>query len=248
MDKREYGSYEEVHSMLVEAMQEACTKDESGNYLTPEADMSFLYEDVQPTRKKNTYFSNFNKVAAIIVIMLLGLNAAILITGSVESYSDGGLLHRIHEGARGIFTDEDPEQFVEVDETGEIFIINDFDQIDDAKNFWPGLYVPEYIPEGYELNELKVSKSVSGEYSAEYDFKNHQDTLEINMYNYDILNKALSLDEGKIIELDNRTIHFYIDKKYNVNVMDVYFNGYIVNIYGKCSESELLTIAEKINP
>ena len=246
MDKREYGSYEEVHSMLVEAMQEACTKDESGNYLTPEADMSFLYEDVQPTRKKNTYFSNFNKVAAIIVIMLLGLNAAILITGSVESYSDGGLLHRIHEGARGIFTDEDPEQFVEVDETGKVWEFIDENQFDDAKKIWPDLYVPKYIPDGFKLSYMKITKNSKGLFNAKYSYMNDGIKLTLIVTSNGDEDKYLSHNKGELIRKEDRMINIFWNEIYDSYVVDIFFDDNYVCICGKLNKTELLRIAENI--
>ena len=246
MDKRGYGSYEEVHMMLVETMQEACTKDESGNYLTPYIDTGFLFEERRPANKVRKQPFSFNKVAAIIIITLLSVNTVMLAAGSNESYGDGGLLHRIYEGTRGIFTDEDPKEFIEKDEMGDVFIINDFDQIDDAKNFWPGLYVPEYIPEGYELEELKICKDILGEYFAEYDYYFNKNKLEINITNLVNSDKVISSNAGDIYNIANKTLHIYRDYIGDCNVADIYTDDYIICIYGKVSKKEMICIAENI--
>ena len=93
MGKHEYGSNKDVHAKLVETMQEACTKDESGNYLTPYIDTGFLFEERRPANKVRKQPFSFNKVAAIIIIILLSVNTGMLAAGSNESFGDGGLLH-----------------------------------------------------------------------------------------------------------------------------------------------------------
>lgn len=247
MDKREYGSYEEVHTMLVEAMQEACTKDESGNYLTPYIDTGFLFEERRPANKVRKQAFSFNKVAAIIIITLLSVNTVMLATGSNESYGDGGLLHRIYEGARGIFTDEDPAEFIETDEMGDVFIINDFAQINEAKRFWPGLYVPEYIPEGYELKELKVCKDVDEVYFAEYDYESNKGKLEINVVSMIDFDKTNSINNGDFYEYKDREVNIYLDLMNSCYVSDVYFNDAIVSIYGDCLREDLLEVSVWLN-
>ena len=247
MDKRGYGSYEEVHMMLVETMQEACTKDESGNYLTPYIDTGFLFEERRPANKVRKQPFSFNKVAAIIIITLLSVNTVMLAAGSNESYGDGGLLHRIYEGTRGIFTDEDSKEFIETDETGKAFVINDFDRIEEAKNFWPGLYIPEYIPEGYELEELKICKDLDEVYFAEYDYKSNKGKLEINISYFVDSNKVYSVDTGKRYEIDDKIVHIYHDSIYDRNVADIYINDYNICIYGQISEKEIICISEYIN-
>ena len=246
LDRPEYGSYEEVHEKLVAAMQEACMNDRSGEYDTPVLDMSFLYEDAEKKTNKHLRFNRLSTVVAIIVVMLLGLNAVMLFSDSNEVYSEKGLLHRIHEGVRGIFTDEDPSQFVEVDETGEVFIITDMKDIDKAKAFWPELCVPGYVPEGYELNKLKITKNISGIYKAIYHFEKSDCKLTIIVIS-NTVDKYLSTDEGKMIENNGRIANYYWDDIYQRNTIDVYLEDAIVYIYGEINEDTLMKIANNIN-
>ena len=243
VDRPEYGSYEEVHEQLVAAMQEACMNDTSREYDTPVLDMSFLYEESE--RKTNSKFrlSRLSAVMAIVIVMLLSLNAVLLISDANEAYSEKGLLHRIHEGVRGIFTDEDPSQFVEVDETGEVFIITDMKDIDKAKAFWPELCVPGYLPDGYELVELEITKSVSNEYRAMYKFNNELYDLNICAVRYSYADKHLSNNKGYMVYRNDRTINIYYDQMYKRNVTDVYFDDLVISIQGQISNEELLELS-----
>ena len=84
MDKRRNDSYEETHRRLVEAMQEACIHDDFADYPEPDIDISFIYDDVEddleeipavevPKKKRFGFTSRFNKVAAILVVLLFAL-------------------------------------------------------------------------------------------------------------------------------------------------------------------------------
>lgn len=246
LDRPEYGSYEEVHEMLVQAMQEACMNDRSREYRSPNIDKSFLYEDNKSETKKKNRVSRFNKVAAIVIIALLGLNAMLLISDSSEVYSEKGLLHRIYEGARGIFTDEDPSEFVEMDETGKVYIINDMKDIDKAKAFWKDLCVPYYIPSEYNFIELEVANTMSGDYKACYKYYNGSDYLEIIIYSYEYADKVFSDDIENNINKNNRKIYLYYDEINRKDVADVYLDNIFICINGKLESEDLIDIVNNI--
>ena len=247
MDKKyEDMSYEEVHELLAEAVQDAFTDDAAGPYQSPEIDYSFMDEEPVTKHKTIIRMSRFSKIAAIVIIVLLGMNVVLLATGSGESYSEKGLLHRIYEGARGIFTDEDESQYVEIDETGKTYTITDVNQLDEAKEIWPDLYVPEYIPFGFTLEKLKIQKEVSGDYSAEYQFICGDNDILLFITCVADNGKFKSSSSGQIIELTDRIINVYWDVAYEKYVCDVYFDGIVVNISGNIEEKEIIKIAENL--
>lgn len=248
LDRPEYGSYEDVHEQLVQAMQEACMNDTSREYETPDIDMSFLYDDtVVPETKTKHIFTRFNKVAAIVIAALLGLNAVLLISDSSEVYSEKGLLHRIYVGARGIFTDEDPSQFVEMDETGAVFIVNDMKNIDEAKEFCEDLYIPQYIPEGYEFIELNISKDLEDNCKAEYLYRNNHLKFSIIYFNYDNSNgRHLSNLSEVVVEDEDRIINIYNDRKNDMMAADIYLDEKYISVYGDLSEEEIINIARNM--
>ena len=247
MDKKyEDMSYREVHKQLEEAMQDALTSDEAGPFGSPEIDYSFM--DSKPEKKNHSIsgMSQFNKVAAIIVIALLGMNVVMMATGAGVSYSEKGLLHRIYEGARGIFTDEDESEYVEIDETGDTYLIRSMDNIDKAKQFWSSLYIPEYIPEGYELKTLLIEKLADGSCWAKYEFINYNHLIIIELIKLDDEEYVMSSNKGKLIELDDRIINIYWDEANQYYVIDLYFEDIAIYMRGDVSVDELEKIAKSI--
>lgn len=243
MSRQEFKSYEEVHAQLVEAMQEACTKDESSKYRIPDVVPGFIYEEYNSGKKSKMFAGRFSKIAAIFIIILLGMNFAMLNSGSGDVYGDKGLLHRIFEGNRGIYTDNDESGIVEFDESGEVYIITDYSKINDAKKFWNDLAIPQYIPDNFSFNELYITKTISGDYVAEYDYICGTDLLEINIIEHEEGCAYLSKKTDELIELSDRIINMYWDgiyKKYNC---EVYFDEKIIYIYGNIEIDEIKKIA-----
>lgn len=245
MDRRKTDSYEEIHAMLVEAMQDACANEESGDYELPNIVPGYVYNKYN-AKISVSRFSRFSKVAAVFVIVLLGMNLFVLTSDSSEAYGDKGLLHRIFEGSRGIFTDQDESEIVEFDETGDIYILTDFSEIDEAKKFWSELDIPKYIPYNYEFKKLCITKNLLGDYLAEYDFVNNDKILEINIVELDDEVEAYSNNTGEIINLSDRIINVYWDEIYGKYVADVYFDNHSIYIYGCLEKDEIVKIATNI--
>ena len=216
-------SYEEVHKKLGEELEKAYLKRETPEEKIPEFDLSFLEEQpyepteendaareksfISPKEEKKRRFSRFAKVAAVLIIFLLCTNIIMLGRDSSESYGDKGILHRLYQGVTGLFTDSeeeteesDVEEFMTFDHLGE-------KELKKAKEFLPGLYVPTYIPEGYELDRLEIKKFYSGDYQADYLYHKNSNTVEILSYYSSDSEVTYQLpDEGNLIELSDRTM------------------------------------------
>ena len=241
-------SYRQVHKKLEEAMQDALTSDEAGPFGSPEIDYSFIDSKSEKKSHKWSGMSRFNKVAAIIVIVLLGMNVVMMATGSGVSYSEKGLLHRIYEGARGIFTDEDESEYVEIDETGRTYTITDADKIDEAKNIYPNLYIPQYIPERYKFAELIVEENIADNIYAKYTYLDSTYSIEIAMISINHQGGLISKNTDNLYELEDRLISVYWDDMYRMYVADIYFEDVLVNISGDINKDEILEIAKSIVP
>lgn len=239
-------TYEEVHALLVEVMQEACASDEAGPYKSPSIDLSFMEEKPEKAVRRKFTVNRFAKVAAILIIVLLGMNVIMLSTGANVSYSERGLLHRIYEGARGIFTDEDETDIVELNEMGKTYTITDMNKIDDAKKFWPDLCVPEYIPEGFELELLAINKEISGKCYAEYKYKNKNNELTIIITEKNTQIEYSSVAKAETIQMDDRIICLYNDSQSQAYVADIFFEDKLVYVYGNVTKEELLIISQNI--
>lgn len=105
----------------------------------------------------------------------------------------------------GLFTDSEEE--TEESDVEETVTVLDEKDIDSAKEFLPGLYVPTYIPEGYEFEKLEIQKYYSGDFHGKYLYKSNNDTITILLYYSSDLEVSYQLpDEGNLIELSDRTI------------------------------------------
>lgn len=240
-------TYEEVHALLVEVMQEACASDEAGPYKSPSIDLSFMEEKPEKDVRRKFTVNRFAKVAAILIIVLLGMNVIMLSAGANVSYSERGLLHRIYEGARGIFTDEDETDVVELNETSDVYTITDFSKIDKAKEIWSNIYVPQYIPNDFRFVNLTIKKEISDDYFAYYEYKNGIDEIYIEMTYVSDEGKRISSSNGEIIELSDRIVCVYWDEIHNYYVADVYTEDMTIYLYGEITKDELINIAKYLS-
>lgn len=251
MDDKKIESYEEIHKKLVEAMQEACVHDSFDDYKTPYIDMSFIYEDevseVEPSKKKRFSFAvRFNKIAAIIIILLLGGNIVMMATDSGTSYGEKGLLHRLTNTITGVVTDNDNP--ADEDEVVNQYIAVTDEEIQAIKKKFPELYEPTYLPNGFELNELRIEFYTSGDCRGKYIYESDSEILTISLsYNADSDGKFLSMNVDENIEfaekLTDRNIYVYKDINQKTYVADVFFENCMIDINRLNDKQEIIKIA-----
>lgn len=254
MDKKKFESYEETHKKLAEALQEACSTKEFGQYEIPDMDLSFLEDDSDlhdrgdflvpeiAEKKKRVHFSRFTKVTAVVIIALLSINVFMLATESTDSYGQRGLLHRIYKSVTGIITDEGQE----MDSTD---VLESFESLNlkDAKTFFPSLYIPEYIPAGFNLESLIIERYTADDYWVQYIYTNTEESIYIDLSYYQNSRfKYYSEGEGNMIEMDDRILYSYISTSTNEYTVEVYFEDCMMNIEGINDENELTKIAENM--
>lgn len=263
MSKIDKNSYEEVHKKLGEELEKAYLKREVPKEDVPEFDFSFLDEEpeldaeepdavreevsVSPAKTRKRRFSRFTKVAAVVIILLLCTNIFLLGKDSSESYGDKGILHRLYQGVTGLFTDSeeqteasDVEEFMDFDTLGE-------KELKKAKEFLPGLYVPTYIPEGYEFSDLSIEKYYSGDYQGIYLYKNGENEIQILQHYSQDTDVSYQLpEEGELIELSDRKLVVFGDEVKNVYWVTVYTETCIMDVSGSCDRNELVEIGKKI--
>ena len=254
-------SYEEVHKKLGEELEKAYLKRETPEEKIPEFDLSFLDEQpyepteendaareesfISPKEEKKHRFGRFAKVAAVLIIFLLCTNIIMLGRDSTESYGDKGILHRLYQGVTGLFTDSeeeteesDVEEFMTFDRLGE-------KELKKAKEFLPGLYVPTYIPEGYELDRLEIKKFYSGDYQCNYEYKNEKEMIKLLLYYFADKDFAYQWSgEGELITLQDRKILVSEDSVNNDVVVSVYTEICNIDISGYNNKNELISVAK----
>ena len=261
MSKIDKNSYEEVHKKLGEELEKAYLKREVPEEDVPEFDFSFLDEEpeldaeepdavreevsISPAKTGKRRFSRFTKVAAVVIIFLLCTNIFLLGKDSSESYGDKGILHRLYQGVTGLFTDSeeqteasDVEEFMDFDTLGE-------KELKKAKEFLPGLYVPTYIPEGYELKKLRVEHYYSGDSQAVYLYENGSETIDILIYYSTDQGFTYQWPEdGDIIELNDRKILVSADSASSIPMIAVYTESCNMDISGGNDKNILIDIGK----
>lgn len=252
-------SYEEVHKKLGEELEKAYLKRETPEEKIPEFDLSFLEEQpyepteendaareksfISPKEEKKRRFSRFAKVAAVLIIFLLCTNIIMLGRDSSESYGDKGILHRLYQGVTGLFTDS--EEKTEESDVEETVTVLDEKDIDSAKEFLPGLYVPTYIPDGYEFEKLEIQKYYSGDFQCNYKYKNEKESIKLLLYYF--ADKDFTYqwsEEGELITLQDRKILVSEDSVNNDVVVSVYTEMCNIEIVGYNNKIELISIAK----
>lgn len=236
MSKIDKNSYEEVHKKLGEELEKAYLKREVPKEDVPEFDFSFLDEEpeldaeepdavreevsVSPAKTGKRRFSRFTKVAAVVIILLLCTNIFLLGKDSSDSYGDKGILHRLYQGVTGLFTDSEEE--TEASDVEEALTVQEEKDLANAKEFLPELYVPTYMPEGYEFEKLTIKKFYSGDRQADYLYKKDSKELEILLYYASDSEVSYQLPEkGQLIELADRKILVSTDETVDKSVVFV---------------------------
>ena len=261
MSKIDKNSYEEVHKKLGEELEKAYLKREVPEEDVPEFDLSFLDEEpeldaeepdaareevsVSPAKTGKRRFSRFTKVAAVVIIFLLCTNIFLLGKDSSESYGDKGILHRLYQGVTGLFTDSEEE--TEASDVEEALTVQEEKDLANAKEFLPELYVPTYMPEGYEFEKLTIKRYYSGDCLGDYLYKNGSNSLEILLHYSNDGDVSYQVPEdGKLIELPDRKLMVFEDEVANETWIVVYTEECTMEISSNESSEILIKIGENM--
>jgi len=163
-------------------------------------------------------------------------------TDSIDSYGEKGLLHRIHMGENGIYTDEEQGEDKDVKST---YIITDFNQINELYDMFPDLYVPTYVPDGYEFKSLEINVYNSGDYVGEYSFEGNSIKIHFVSLKDNDTRYFSGMDINDLI-LDDRIIHLSYNKTANQYVAEVYFDTTVVEISGNISVDEMIDMSKNL--
>ena len=244
MTEKENNTYEKVHAQLSDAMQDAYINDVFNDVKEPDIDLSFLSDD-NKKKRKHSKLLRVVSIAAVTIIVLLGVNIALLSSESMDAYGEKGILHRLYEGINGIFTDEDDSNSTDVMET---FEVTDAEDIDKAKKFFPQLYIPEYITSEYSFELLSIQGLQSGNYMWSYLYNNQGDVIEItglyygDSYDYTYQNQ----ENDQIINLSDRKISVAWEGSFEEYYATVYTESGTIDIgmHGHNDREKLISIAK----
>lgn len=151
--------------------------------------------------------------------------------------------HRITDG----FFSTDENESAETSENEISITIDSMDDIDDAIAFMPDLPVPEYIPEGFELEELKASKFVDKSYAVSYIFKNSNNKKFMISSHSTSEEDALAVVGGfRNNRINDRKIYYYGDNYTNEDGASFILSEQLIAISGDLEKKDMIDLAERI--
>jgi len=140
------------------------------------------------------------KIAAVLVFLLVAT------TGVSVYYRANPVTatKQFFDGIQSKFIGQPAAQIGSLDEWERAKQIYSMDNIDKMIAFYPGLRIPEYIPEGYSLQKLEISKKATQDYyAAWYYFQKHEtESFLIYLLGDEISVTGTISEEEKILILE----------------------------------------------
>ena len=121
------------------------------------------------------------------------------------------------------------------------------DSLEDGVDFVNGrIYVPEYLPGGYDLKKLSIEKTGDGVVTAVWELKKGEKEFSINeIYTGEDDDGGISASgEGELIRLKDRVLYVREADSGEEQCIGVYTEDAIIQIYGNVTEAEGIEIAK----
>lgn len=180
--------------------------------------------------------------ACFMVAMLVGIFACSLPGANVDAdnnpkeeiATDDGVI--IEDGGWGSSEGED-----------DVWVTTDWEHVILAKEIFPRLLIPEYVPEGYEFENLRIESYMETDTVCEflfYNVSNEDERIEIEEIIIHEDMQSLHIDAGtKKIQCKRGIIYLQVDTKIATIQMD---DGITVHIIGKISDKNLIDVVENL--
>ena len=212
----------------------------------PDPDLSFLNKPRE--KKRHSHIYRFATVAACVaLIFVTSSSMAVWMNSEAAHAMKFNLEKTFHKITNGFFSVEEENKESQDDRI--VITIDNMEDIDDAIAFMPNLLIPQYIPDGFELDSLNISKFVSGSYTVvEYSFKNSSGLEYIidSRFTKEEEDTIGLIGQSEVIELDDRTLYF-IQDNYTANCsLSFIFANQFINITGEIDRELMIKIAEQI--
>ena len=210
----------------------------------PSLDTNFMkYTSAKKLYKKK--LSRAVNIAAIIVLIVISsiVTAIGISKGYVEAFKDG-IVKEIFSWRSGVTVTDDTTS---VDEQNEIWEISDPELAYELSDIFSEIKSPEYIPDKYEFETVKVEHSANNDYTAIFQYSNGTDILRIMQIPVFENDTVGSNSDGEIIELSDRIIAVWDDFDSETHGCTVIFNDVSVQIStNELSEDDILKIAKEL--
>lgn len=215
----------------------------------PEFRMPDKAEQDKPLRKQGKHS---------LTLKIASLTLAFLITSSVMAVfmSDNS----VSEAARNRMTEirwssDDDVQVISEDmgngETRETMVmyIDDSGDLEKAKKFLPELYLPSYMPEGYEFASLEISRSDEFNYitSLVYTNKKNESLVISQSYDNDFVNsKNVIQDVDEAVECDKGECYLTYYEDIGLTTGTVFLQEEVLIVSGTEEYDEIVMIINSL--
>jgi len=209
----------------------------------PLLDTSFMKDD-SAKKKFRKRLSRLGTIAAVIMLMAASsiITAICISDGYVEAFKNE-MTKKMFAWKTGIrVTNDDSDE-----ELSQSWEFSNPALLTELIEIFPQIKIPEYIPEGYELETAIVEHSADNDYIATFQYSNGTDFLKImQMPIWEDTTTSVN-SHGEMIELSDRVITVWKDFGTDIHAGAVIFEDANVSISTKeLSEEEILKIAKKM--
>lgn len=131
------------------------------------------------------------------------------------------------------------------EEEDNVWVTEDWEQVEDAKELFPVLLIPKYIPEGYVFTKLKIDNFIRNDITAEYSFVCGNDAIFIEISFTE--NDSISLEvEDVSKEIISKKGKVFLQEKIKTATIQ-FDDGNIIVVNGDLSEIEIIRIIEGLD-
>lgn len=215
-------------------------------------DLSFLDEITKTDRPQTTDIEEvlqqvkhhrlMLRVAAVLLAGFILISGMTVIWNSQFAYAARFQLEKAMYQISGKYFTSDADLNRRTDTIS--ISVSSMEDMDQATRFMPELYIPSFIPEGWELDRLELMKTLQGDYTAEYIFINGDgEQFQIDEV---LAENAVVTDfmESQKMELQNRTVKRMTDPYTLLNCIQFTENDCLVTISGDLKDDELSEVAD----
>lgn len=145
------------------------------NYVdvTPEYIRNIVEKGERELKKERK--RRFLSVAVVIIVVLFSSSAMVMLMPGKEA---DAVRHRLQQQIMGwgdLMKDTERTPSEQDAEMGGVSkVVDKWEDVEGAKSFLPELYIPEYVPEGYQFETLTVQRTNSVKYSSVFLFKDKE--------------------------------------------------------------------------
>lgn len=212
----------------------------------PDPDLSFLNKPRE--KKRHSHIYRFATVAACVaLIFVTSSSMAVWMNSEAAHAMKFNLEKTFHKITDGFFS-TDEEENGETSENEISITVDSMKDIDDAVAFMPDLPIPEYIPEGFELESLKVSKFMNGSYAVRYNFnsgKNNYVIISASHIVSDNANAGIVMNSEEIVLVD-RTVYYYEDSYLDTRGASFLMKDQFIDVKGNIDKDIIINIVSNI--